>query len=254
MASLSSGRRDTDGHVTSEYYYECSYERPVGRRGRRAAGARKAPTAASGVHQNEASPNGLGHDGDSEDHQPGDDYTQTSPFSQTSRWAPERLTGGAPQSHANGVATGLSPPDYRGHANQWSEAVQSPAVPVNGAHRYLCLLPLQGQLEDFLDISSANALLDHYFVQPNISIFHAACPYVLDPVVRKASLQRERRPRSMSPLLTTAILWVCAQTACIQPLLVPRHRSYVCKRLQTLLLSHMDLDTPGSNGKQILNE
>ena len=110
--------------------------------------------------------------------------------------------------------------------------------PSTASCRYPCLLPLLHGLDGIIDVDTACSLFDHYFAQPGISLFNSASPYVLDPILRRASLQRRQRPRILSPALTAAILWICAQTAPVSTLLRTRKRKYVCDRLQTLVISY----------------
>ncbi|KAL4862808.1 fungal-specific transcription factor domain-containing protein [Aspergillus spectabilis] len=102
--------------------------------------------------------------------------------------------------------------------------------------RYECLDPLIPILKGTLDADDACSLLDIFFSDSATAISGVRCPYILSPIIRKASLLRQTNPRPISPALLAIILWTVSQTATLNIFVEPNSRARVTQRLYFLSL------------------
>ncbi|KAF2212917.1 hypothetical protein CERZMDRAFT_29692, partial [Cercospora zeae-maydis SCOH1-5] len=105
---------------------------------------------------------------------------------------------------------------------------------------YTGLAAIEHIIEDIVDYNVATKLFEHYFVQPNTSLFTSASPFVLTPVIRQQSVLDPQNPRTTSPALTLTILWICSLTAQTPTLFMPHQRRAVQQRLGNLAQTHVD--------------
>ncbi|CAK1367926.1 unnamed protein product [Cercospora beticola] len=102
------------------------------------------------------------------------------------------------------------------------------------------LAAIEHIIEDIIERDVATKLFEHYFVQPNTSLFTSASPFVLTPVIRQQSVLDSQNPRTTSPALTLTILWICSLTAQIPTLFMPHQRRAVQQGLGNLAQAHVD--------------
>ncbi|PPJ51767.1 hypothetical protein CBER1_09676 [Cercospora berteroae] len=105
---------------------------------------------------------------------------------------------------------------------------------------YTGLAAIEHIIEDIVDRDVATKLFEHYFVQPNTSLFTSASQFVLTPVIRQQSVLDSQNPRTTSPALTLTILWICSLTAQIPTLFMPHQRRAVQQGLGNLAQAHVD--------------
>ncbi|KAL6235286.1 fungal-specific transcription factor domain-containing protein [Aspergillus navahoensis] len=89
-------------------------------------------------------------------------------------------------------------------------------------------------------------LLDIFFADPGTVGPITSCPYVLSPILRRQSLQRDTNPRPVSTALLAIILWCVSHTAKLSLFPDSRARARVTQRLYFLsmkLLRARDCDT-----------
>lgn len=80
--------------------------------------------------------------------------------------------------------------------------------------RYPCLLSVFPLLETAdLSLEEACDVLDTYFAKAETSAIETRCPYILSPIIRRESLQKQDSYRPTSTLLLLVILWTVSQTA-----------------------------------------
>jgi hypothetical protein len=116
---------------------------------------------------------------------------------------------------------------------------KSPSHPSQTAQgcRYLVLVPLLQHINGVIPASIACDLLDFYFAEPSSSLFESASPYVLTHIFRKKSFLHPTSPRTTSPALLAAMLWVTAQTSDAQIFKTsPTSRGRICDRLFAICL------------------
>lgn len=97
--------------------------------------------------------------------------------------------------------------------------------------RYRCLEPLLPYIQDIVPPWLACDLLDNYFNEPGASFFHCASPYVLTPIVRKASLLRADGCRPTTLALLSTMLWCSLQATDDNVIHTPGSRSQMSTAL-----------------------
>lgn len=99
---------------------------------------------------------------------------------------------------------------------------------------YPCLGDVMPLLNKFLAPGTAQELFNIFFSNPSAGLVGIQCPYVLSPVIRKASLLRREGPRPVSPALVCIILWCVSQTANLAVFNHSGARDRLCRRLYDL--------------------
>ncbi|KAF3291023.1 hypothetical protein TWF970_000275 [Orbilia oligospora] len=122
-------------------------------------------------------------------------------------------------------------------------SLPSPPTPMhsNPNHlRYPVLLPILPHLQQIIPTHLACELLDLFFLNPILSFFQPASPYVLCHVLRKKSVLHPTHPRLTTPALLASMLWIAAQTSDAPALTVsPSARGRICQKLLEMCIGFL---------------
>ncbi|KAK9480655.1 fungal-specific transcription factor domain-containing protein [Lipomyces japonicus] len=130
-------------------------------------------------------------------------------------------------------------PDASSSTTNQQPAFTASAATLGHHCEYPVLNPILPCIHEFLTPESACALLDHYFTDASNSMYQSASPFVLTFIFRKASMLRTESPRSTSPALLTAMLWVASQTADIEVMHSGKARKEICDKLFAVCTSFL---------------